>query len=108
LSASIRSAEPGRSLTRRDPVATLAFTCIGIGLAIAVVGSAYVIRENRAMGMPPRAAWTLHERNDELPVWPFFYSGTGVVAYGVLLLVFGRRSGGDVAESVSPRDTRAD
>jgi hypothetical protein len=76
----------------RDPVHTLAWVCIGLGLAIAVLGSGYVILENRALGTPSRTAWTPpRERDDELPVWPFFYSGTAVVAYGVLLLIIGRR-----------------
>ena len=36
---------------------------------------------------PVRAA----EREDQLAVWPFFYAGTAVVAYGVLLLAIGKR-----------------
>jgi hypothetical protein len=38
--------------------------------------------------------------------WAFFYSGTGVVAYGVLLLVF-HRPDEDDEEGISPRGTRA-
>jgi hypothetical protein len=76
----------------RDPVYTLAWVCIGLGLAIVVLGSGYVILENRALGTPPRTTWTPPmERDDELPVWPFLYSGTAVVAYGVLLLIIDRR-----------------
>lgn len=79
-------------MTRRDPIGILAWTCIAIGLAIATLGSGYVILENRAMGTAPRAAWT-PARDDELPVWPFFYAGTGVVAYGVLLMVIRKPDG---------------
>jgi hypothetical protein len=93
-------------MTRRDPIRTLAWTCIAIGLAIAILGSGYVIRENRAIAMPTRTVWTPPARDERLPVWPFFYSGTGIVAYGVLLLVF-HRPDEDDGEGISPRDTRA-
>jgi hypothetical protein len=70
----------------RDPIPVLAWACIVIGLAIVVLGSAYVIFENRSIATAPRTSWMRPEFDDRLPVWPFFYSGTSVVAYGVLLL----------------------
>jgi hypothetical protein len=78
---------------RRDRIQVLAWTCIAVGLAIAVLGSAWVILENRSIVTAPRASWMPPDLDDRLPVWPFFYAGTGVVAYGVMLLVIRKPEG---------------
>jgi hypothetical protein len=99
--------EPGAA---RDPLLTLAWACVAVGLAIAILGSGSVIVENRGIDTVPRASWASPDADGRLPVWPFFYSGTGVVAYGVLLLAMGRREDGklgEVPEGANPRGTRA-
>ena len=80
-------------MARRDPIPVLAWTCIVIGLAIVVLGSGHVILENRAIAPVSRPSWMPPDGDGRLPVWPFLYSGTSVVAYGVLLLAIRKPDG---------------